>query len=164
MADNDVSDQTIPFHDDEENNNKRSTTKFLGDIVIEEVAESGAPTFASSQPPWRVALDILDANVQLVFDLRDSVILGRSYPQTTLFEGIDLSPFDAYKSGLSRNHAALLLEGGSVIIRDLESMNGTALNGKRLDPKHSYILNSGDRINLAKLKLRIRFLHSPFAT
>lgn len=158
MLDIDFDDQTIHQRDDD----RPSITKFLGDIDLEEVLDSSTALFESNQPPWRVALDVLDAEVQIVFDLRVSMVLGRSYPQTTPFDGIDFSPFDAYKNGLSRQHAVLILEGSNVIIRDMNSRNGTALNGKWLTPDHSYVLKSGDRINLAKLKLRIQFLYSPF--
>jgi len=144
--------------------NQESTTKHLGDIVIEEAAEPSSILFESNQPPWRIELNILNVNVQIVFDFQDSVILGRSYPDPRPFNGIDLSPFDAYQCGISRNHVVLMLEQGNVLIRDLKSMNGTALNGKRLKPDHKYVIKSGDLIHLAKLKLRIRFLHNPFVS
>lgn len=151
-------DETIVPFDEEQ----KITTKFIGDIVIEEADEPSSIPFASNQPPWRIELNILDMNVQIVFDFQDTIILGRSYPDPKPYKGIDLSPFDAYKSGLSRNHAMLILEQGNVLIRDLKSLNSTALNGKRLQPEHNYVINSGDIIHLAKLKLRIRFLHNPF--
>lgn len=140
------------------------TTKLLRDFEVEELAEPVTGSFESNQPPWRIELNIIDELVQVVFDLRDSIHLGRSHPENPVYSGVDLAPFDAQGKGLSRQHAELLLERGNVIIRDLDSLNGTTLNGKRLKPKHKYILHSGDFIQLARLNVRLHFLHNPFAS
>jgi hypothetical protein len=139
-----------------------STTKYLGYIDLEEAGEPASIPDKVDQPPWRIELHILNVNVTIVFDFQDAITLGRSYPDPRPFNGIDLSPFDGYKYGISRNHATLLLEQGHILIRDLKSLNGTALNGKRLKSEQNYIIKSGDLLYLAKLKLRVRFLHNPF--
>ena len=59
---------------------------------------------------------------------KDETILGRS-------DDADLRLID---DGVSRHHAALLLEGDRVRLKDLGSANGTFCNGARLsDSLHS---------------------------
>ena len=57
---------------------------------------------------------------------------------------------------ISRLHAQITQEGDQFRITDLESKNGTFINGKRLvaDGK---LLEDGDRIELAKGRVRLRF-------
>jgi len=140
---------------------KQVSTKLLGDYSIVEKAESSTPRFDANIPPARIVVDILHNAVQIVFDLSESTIFGRSYPKSLTFDGIDLAPFDAYEKGVSHHHATFIRDRGYIIIRDLDSRNGTLVNGKRLQAKRNYVLQNGDLIHLGNLALRIRFLYSP---
>lgn len=53
-------------------------------------------------------------------------------------------------TSVSKNHAVLLLKGDDVHIKDLNSANGTYLNGKRILPNIETLLKSGDKINIGK--------------
>ena len=68
---------------------------------------------------------------------------------------IDLTPYQAYASGVSRLHSVLKREGNRVFVMDLGSSNGTYLNGKRLKPNVDQTLNHGDMLALGKLKIQI---------
>jgi len=46
----------------------------------------------------------------------------------------------------SRHHAQITLDQGHVFIEDLGSVNGTFVNGRRLDPKVKFKLTAGDRV------------------
>lgn len=48
--------------------------------------------------------------------------------------------------GTSKQHAGFLYQQGRVWITDLDSSNGTFVNGQRLDPHQAYPLNQGDQI------------------
>ena len=66
--------------------------------------------------------------------------------------------------GVSRHHARILVSGGSAILEDLESKNGTHVNGRRITaPIH---LSDGDVIGLgsASLTFRVASLTSPTET
>src|SRR5258708_4219719 len=49
---------------------------------------------------------------------------------------------------VSRQHAALIVEGGQVFVADLNSANGTFLNGQPLASGERRRLRAGDRISL----------------
>ena len=59
---------------------------------------------------------------------------------------------------VSRRHCELLLdEQGRVCVRDLESTNGTTLNGRPLKPRVAVPLDSGSRIKLGEVGFRIEY-------
>lgn len=54
---------------------------------------------------------------------------------------------------ISRAHAAIGYEGDSFFVQDLDSTNGTLVNGNR---EGKAILKDGDEIQMGKLVLRIK--------
>ncbi len=54
---------------------------------------------------------------------------------------------------VSRMHAILLKVDGSVILRDLESGNGTYVNGHRIQPNTDFKLKEGDQVKLGSCTL-----------
>ena len=71
---------------------------------------------------------------------KDSVIIGRGEDSDLLLPNISVS----------RHHAEVSLKNGEVTIKDLDSSNGTILNGK---PVTVASLTSGDEIVLGKFQL-----------
>ena len=57
---------------------------------------------------------------------------------------------------ISRMHAQIVQEGKGFRIRDLESKNGTFVNGNRLGSE-GHMLRRGDRIELAEGQVQLRF-------
>jgi pSer/pThr/pTyr-binding forkhead associated (FHA) protein len=56
--------------------------------------------------------------------------------------------------GVSRIHATITVEKGRVYITDMGSVNGTRVNGNRLEPHAARPLQNGDIVILGKLKLQ----------
>lgn len=113
--------------------------------------------------PWRIGLHLLDSDSQLIIDLRHAVALGRSYPETEIYDGVDLAPFDAYKRGVSRNHASLHIHDGKLMIMDNESANGTLLAEKELQPGKLYPVRHGDEVQLGTMRIKFSIIHNTFA-
>ena len=90
----------------------------------------------------------------------EEVILGRKTGEGS--EAIvDLTNLDGFPKGVSRRHALIrAVENGYVIV-DLNSSNGTWLNGQKLIPTKSNELPSGSVVQLGHLKL-ILIYQSPF--
>lgn len=57
-------------------------------------------------------------------------------------------------AGISREHAQILEEAGQYYLTDLESDNGTFLNGVRLSPKQKRVLRHHDQIGIEGYHLR----------
>ena len=56
---------------------------------------------------------------------------------------------------VSKFHAVLTLYRGDAFFKDTGSTNGTTINGKKLVPKRSYRLKSGDVIVLGRTRLTV---------
>lgn len=87
----------------------------------------------STSTAMRVVLTIEDRQVAVT---RGETILGRDASCDVLL----------LEKSVSRRHAALVLNGGSAVLRDLGSRNGTWVNGLRLASGRR--LRPGDRIRL----------------
>lgn len=91
--------------------------------------------------------------------LRIRVPLDKGITLGRVTSDIDLSPLDALENGVSRNHVIVQRRGETLIISDLDSSNGSYLNGQRLYPHEVRVLRHGDELRLGKLVSRIRFYH-----
>lgn len=81
--------------------------------------------------------------------------LGRVDPASCVFPEVDLSGFSDSSYGVSRRHARIMKQGGLVVIEDMGSINGTFVNGKRLDPYLPEIIKDGDVLHLGKLQIEV---------
>jgi pSer/pThr/pTyr-binding forkhead associated (FHA) protein len=91
----------------------------------------------------------------IFLEIEESVVFGRGNPATAITPYLDLTPYEAQKKGVSREHLALTKEGNTLKVADLDSTNGTFLNGIRLYPHQPRILRSGDQLVLGQLALKI---------
>jgi hypothetical protein len=85
-------------------------------------------------------------------------ILGRRSGKTgSLSESVlvDLGPLNGFELGVSRRHVLISRKETGYVVTDLESTNGTWLNGQRLVPNHPYELKNGSLIRLGKMLLYI---------
>ena len=87
--------------------------------------------------------------------INEGYVLGRSDNGSSYLPDIDFLNHEAQEAGVSRRHAVLLHHKGLVQIVDLESVNGSFLNGRRLSPHVPYIFKSGDKLSLANLEIII---------
>lgn len=87
---------------------------------------------------------------------KEEAILGRRASGTGEFV-VDLTPFDAIQLGVSRRHAAIHREEDGYYITDLNSTNGTRINGRRLLPNTPCRLTSGDVLTLGRLNLIVLY-------
>jgi predicted component of type VI protein secretion system len=63
---------------------------------------------------------------------------------------------------VSRKHFQLIAQGDTVLIQDLESHNGTFLNGKRISAPVP--VQPGDEVNLGPVSFRVNRQHAEIGT
>lgn len=78
-------------------------------------------------------------------------ILGRSGVGSDYVPDIDFAQCNAHQHGVSRRHAALVSLNDALHLLDLDSINGTFVNGKRLRPDVPQPLYAGDTLTLGTL-------------
>jgi pSer/pThr/pTyr-binding forkhead associated (FHA) protein len=86
------------------------------------------------------------------------IVLGRADAKSTQLPDVDLAPYNAIAKGVSRFHAAVEIGADFVTITDLDSRNGTSLNGAVLVPNQPRIVRDGDQIGLGDLVANIYFV------
>ncbi len=59
---------------------------------------------------------------------------------------------------VSRQHARLRVEGGSMTIEDMNSLNGTSVDGVDLKPGETRVVKDGTRLALGNIGFYVRFL------
>ncbi|MFN8447225.1 MAG: FHA domain-containing protein [Anaerolineae bacterium] len=85
------------------------------------------------------------------------ITFGRSISQSLLTH-VDLTRNNAVDNGVSRLHARLHYEGGEFFIEDLNSVNGSYLNGDPLQPATKIRVKNADELRLGRLRMYLYFL------
>ena len=138
---------------------ERETDPLGSDLISWRGSLSGeAETTRSLQPgtgPMTIRLKIGDHQREVQVVLNKVIHLGRLDPASNVFPEVDLTADDAQACGISRRHAGIFKQGGMVVVEDLGSINGTFVNGKRLDPYLPEKLADGYIMQLGRLLIKI---------
>jgi hypothetical protein len=132
-------------------------TKAITDQEIDEELRKKAPRPELDSAPansW-LSLHLMDSGKILPLASRNEFTLGRLSEGQPIMPDIDLTPYQAYASGVSRLHAVVKRDGIQALVMDLGSSNGTYVNGRRLNPHMEESLSHGDILALGKLKIQI---------
>ena len=108
--------------------------------------------------PQSLHLTIGETRRVLEISLGKTINLGRVDPTASVFPEVDVSVEGESAKSVSRRHARILKQGNEVIVEDLASVNGTFINGKRLDPYLPESLKDGDTLYLGKVLIEVRIL------
>jgi ribosomal protein L40E len=124
---------------------------------------SEAPSPSSDHPPGaavqgRLVVHGTDATLTLPPG-KAQIIIGREDPVSGIFPDIDLTNYGGDEGGVSRCHARIIVRRDEFLIEDLNSINCTYVNRQQLAPGQPHPLNSGDEIQLGRL--RFNFESSP---
>jgi DNA-binding response OmpR family regulator/pSer/pThr/pTyr-binding forkhead associated (FHA) protein len=111
--------------------------------------------------PWLIELTGAQLPKPLKMRLDASIVLGRLVEGDSKPPDVDLEPFGAGKHGVSRHHAEISAEHEQLTIKDLDTPNGTFVNGERLKPHEPRRLGHNDRLQLGRMKLDLQIVISP---
>lgn len=129
-----------------------------------EVRDAGTvPAGEPSAPPKTTAritaaqlrLLVLNSGRTISCPMQEVVLIGRSDLAGGIFPDVDLTQDNGYMAGVSRRHARIICRGNDFFLEDLESVNGTYLNRRKLAPHTLVPFHDGDEIRLGNLVLRV---------
>ena len=103
----------------------------------------------------KVALHIMDTGKTIPLAGREDFTLGRSVDDAPSHPEINLNAYGAYEKGVSRIHAIIKINNNVVTIADLNSVNVTRVNGKKITSNQPIPLNHGDIFTLGKMKFQV---------
>ena len=155
----------LPFEQDRDaiklylpDKKERITITFAldGKVILGRFSEtsgemSGGSTISMLASDGRSRLDSL---ASLPKQQRDQVVALFNEAE---LQRVSLNPYGAEAAGVSREHAALVREDTMLTLIDLNSTNGTYLNGLPLPAFQSRIVRDGDELQLGILKLIFQF-------
>jgi len=114
---------------------------------------------AQSQPAQQVsyAIRFLVEGEELGLTLVPSqrAIMGRQAPFMLQMPDVDLTAYNAAEHGISRVHAVIDCSRTGLQITDLDSRNGTFINGEKLHPYNAHILRHSDTVRLGSMSLEV---------
>jgi len=133
-----------------------TTQSITQDQITDDLKKRNATMEPPSSPAnsW-ISLHLMDSGKILPLASRTEFTMGRLSEGQPIMPDIDLTPYQAYASGVSRLHAVVKREADRTVVMDLGSSNGTYLNGRRLNPHTEEELKHGDVVALGKLKIQV---------
>lgn len=114
-----------------------------------------ASSLQADTEPMTLRLKIGEHQREVQVVLHKIVHLGRLDPASNTFPEVDVTPDDLHAYSVSRRHAGIFRQGKDVVVADLGSVNGTFVNGKRLDPYLPETLKDSDLLQLGKLLIEV---------
>jgi pSer/pThr/pTyr-binding forkhead associated (FHA) protein len=106
--------------------------------------------------PGQIVLAVEGAEASIVLANKSEYTLGRE-GQGQASPDVDLNPHGGREKGVSRRHAMLRVDGKQLLLMDLDSANGTKLNGETLSAHEPVRLLDGDEIRVGKLSIHVYF-------
>lgn len=114
-----------------------------------------SPEPVAQTKEYVINLVILNSGRRLMLDVSEELLIGRKDNARGIFPDVDLALDGGYDAGVSRQHAIIALKDGVCVIEDLESANGTFVNGQRVPPHQPVTIRNGDELKLGTLLLRV---------
>ena len=143
-----------------QDDNRKTDPLDMGNVTWSNEIED-EPKLASSlqhiAKPQTIRFKIGDNKREVAVSLAKAIHIGRVDPSSNVFPEIDLTDYGILSKSVSRRHARILKQDSTIIVEDLASVNGTFINGKRLDPYLPETLSDGDTLHFGKLVVEVKF-------
>ena len=108
------------------------------DTTVLSAIEQAAPAAPQIKRPYLLMKD--ESRIEII---RDSFVLGKSAQKADWI--VD-------SKAVSREHLRITKKDDNYYATDLSSLNGSFINGTKLNPHEDYILNDGDSLKLADIE------------
>lgn len=145
-----------------------NTTKLDGLLEDLELAEqkalerqSNVSTLFEELVPWVIEFRVIGTPEIIRAPIGERLTLGRDDSQNDIYPEIDLTPFRGQHLGVSRKHARIIMRNNRITVEDLQSANGTYINGKHIGVLNATRLRDGDQLKLGSLSLQVHFVIQP---
>ncbi|MCS6835609.1 MAG: FHA domain-containing protein [Anaerolineae bacterium] len=136
-------------------------TGFLGKGDVPHMPDSPQGEDPPTVIPWVIEFRVVNTPYILRAPMSSDLLLGRADPEHDFLPDVDLTNYEGRRLGVSRQHARITTGDNRVTLTDLNSANGSYINGFLLEAERPYRIHDGDRIRLGRLELQVRFIVKP---
>ena len=136
---------------------RKSTTTTAPLKYIAFVTKATRRSLTQIDPYQRLRLRLHHSETEIALPLEEQIVLGHRDPQSRHKPDVNLGPYGALNYGVSRQHAAVCRIEDRVAIADLDSTNGTYVNGRRMKPFIPLVLRDADVIALGNMVATVCF-------
>lgn len=144
------------------NGKSKDVTRHLGPLQETPVMTSRVVTGPLDEPlPWVIDFRVVGTPSTIQVRVAETMMIGRSDPETAVEPDVNLAPYGAHVLGVSRKHAIVRAKNDRLTVMDTGSANGTRLNGFALVPNQEYRLRHGDELTVGQLHLQVMFAFVP---
>ena len=136
----------------------RQTDELLQQALgtTETEASAGFPLPDRQRPLGQELLVHEKSGMEFHLSASSETTLGRKDPVTGIYPDVDLTPLDNQRS-ISRRHAKIHRRGERFFLcEDIGTMNGTYVNGERLETGVPGEVREGDRVRVGVVELTLR--------
>lgn len=113
---------------------------------------AAAPTTA------QIEVTVLNSGRSLSLSTETELLVGRLDAAHGIFPELDMTADEGLEQGVSRRHARIYRRDGTCYVEDLDSTNGTFLNGERVTPYLPYAFHDGDVVTFGTLRLKFHII------
>lgn len=140
--------------------NKKSLKDRGRDFSEKFIPVPQAHTDENNLPVWRVHFEAFKVTspVDICLEISGDIVLGVENAKTDV---IDLSRYSDNILGVSRRHLKVSPTKTDLLITDLNSTNGTRINGRFVQPNHPYSIYNGDVLEIGNLILAVNIVKAP---
>jgi FHA domain-containing protein/zinc ribbon protein len=107
-----------------------------------------------------IEVTVLNTGRMMMLSADREILVGRLDAAHGIFPELDMTTDGGLEQGVSRRHARIYTRDGTCFVEDLDSTNGTFLNGERITPYLPYGFHDGDALIFGTMRLQVRIFHS----
>jgi pSer/pThr/pTyr-binding forkhead associated (FHA) protein len=101
---------------------------------------------------------VLNTGREVSLSADREILVGRLDAAHGIFPELDMTADSGLEQGVSRRHARIYTRDGVCFVEDLDSTNGTFLNGERITPYLPYAFHDGDVVTFGTLRLEFHIV------
>ncbi len=125
---------------------------------VQDILSSATITHILEPETSASELRITQSGRQICLPNSAAIYLGRSDERRSIYPDVDLTQDDGALYGVSRQHACIYRGDDGDYVEDINSTNGTYVNGQRLRPLQMHPLHNGDLLKLGQLEIKVTLL------
>jgi len=110
---------------------------------------------SGSSKALSIEVEVQNTGRKVLLSADREILVGRLDAAHGIFPELDLTTDGGLEQGVSRRHSRIYTQDGAYYVEDLDSTNGTFVNGERLTPYLPYVFRDQDLLVFGTMRMKI---------